>query len=254
MSSTPIPHASLITDKVLYCIPLFYALVVSLVLQVLLDGVDFGLMMWWILRSHDEGLELLTTLIDRSIFMAIGELFAVLVGILGVYGLLYRKRFMKNFWKPQAFVWLCQFGLGIWYIAVYYRVSIDEERHDCKRETKEDSDDPGVELCQENVSFDGAPLSYVLVSFILQMIVQTLSLYFVRCWRLLLIKYGDKKQSDVEHLGQGSYRNEAFNWQSKPSHAYRNNSNASDVTLLGVMDVDKASTKSISESKPPRKF
>ncbi|KAJ3577015.1 hypothetical protein NP233_g13 [Leucocoprinus birnbaumii] len=249
MSSTaPIPQASLMADKVLYCIPVFYALVVSLVFQVVVDGANFGWMMWWISRSRDDGLELLNTLIGCSIFMAIWELFAAFIGLFGVYGALFRKRFMKKFWQPQIFVWVCHIGIGIWYIVVYYQVSNDEQMHDCQDKIREDGDDvdSDIELCRELVSFRGAPLPYVLTSFILQFVIQTLALYFVWCWRLVLNKYEVVEQKDVEGSGQnGSYHEEVFTAPSKPEYGHRlQDSTSSAVILLGAVDMENARTKS----------
>lgn len=78
---------------------------------------------------------------------------------------------MKNFWKPQAFVWLCHIGIGIWYLVTYYRVYRDE-RH-CREDISERAEDSDAELCQHLLSFGGAPLPYVWATFIIQTVIQT---------------------------------------------------------------------------------
>lgn len=43
------------TEKVLYCIPVYYGVVVSLVFQFVVDGADAAWLLWWIMRSHRDG-------------------------------------------------------------------------------------------------------------------------------------------------------------------------------------------------------
>jgi hypothetical protein len=80
---------------------------------------------------------------------------------------------MKSFWKPQLFVWFCHIGICIWYIVVYYQVDRTEQVQDCKDKIREESDDSDVEVCKELVSYQGAPLPYVWLTFILETVTQT---------------------------------------------------------------------------------
>ena len=90
-----------------------------------------------------------------------------------LYGAFRRKRFMKNFWKPEVFVWLCHIGIGIWYLITYYQIYRDERTQHCINERAEDDDIAGAGLCWHLLSFGGAPLPYVWVTFVVQTVVQT---------------------------------------------------------------------------------
>lgn len=80
---------------------------------------------------------------------------------------------MKSFWGPQLFVWACHIGICIWHIVVYYQVDKDKEVQDCKDKIKEDSHDEDVEFCRHLVSYQGAPLAYIWLTFILETVIQT---------------------------------------------------------------------------------
>ncbi|KAF5348272.1 hypothetical protein D9756_010468 [Leucocoprinus leucothites] len=120
-----------------------------------------------------------------------------------VYGTIRRKRFMKQFWKTEAFVWICHIGIGVWSIIVYYRVIKDEKVQDCRDKIKEDSDDESVELCRDLLSFRGAPLPYIWATSIVETVIQTVALYFLWHWRALLNEYKIVDQEDVPNKSIG---------------------------------------------------
>ncbi len=80
---------------------------------------------------------------------------------------------MKNFIPPQAFVWVCHIAISIWYIVVYLQYNKDKDVQDCIVKVAEGGDDEGTETCQRLLKFQTAPLSFVWVSFLLEVLIQT---------------------------------------------------------------------------------
>lgn len=82
---------------------------------------------------------------------------------------------MKNYIKPQAFVWACHIAICIWYIVVYYQFNKDRAR-DCKDMLVEGDDGNETESCRHLLAFRTAPLGFVWLSFLLGALVQTCEL------------------------------------------------------------------------------
>lgn len=237
------------TEKVLHCIPVFYGVVVSLVFQLVVDGADAVWLIWWITRGHDDDVEPLKTLVSCALALAIWEIYAAFNASVALYGALRRKRFMKDFWKPQAFVWIVHIGICIWYLVVYYQVIRDKKVRDCEEKIEEeDSDDEDVELCRHLVSFRGAPLPYVWITFIVQTVVQTLVLYFLWRWRGVLHKYHVVDLEDVANVSEGGHYHDPLARPLMPvaielGHRAQP-SDSSEITLLATMDSAARYTKS----------
>lgn len=189
------------TNKVFHCIPVFFGVIVTLVFQLVVDAADAVWLIWWITRSPDDDVEPLKTLASCSIALTIWEFYAAFIASVGLYGAFRRKRFMKNFWKPEAFVWLCHIGIGIWYLITYYQIYRDERTQHCINERAEDGDIVGAGLCWHLLSFSGAPLPYVWVTFVVQTVVQTLVLQFLWHWRRVLNNYNVAEQEEVSEGG-----------------------------------------------------
>ncbi|KAJ3570910.1 hypothetical protein NP233_g4103 [Leucocoprinus birnbaumii] len=234
------------TETVLFCIPVFYGVVVSLVFQLVVDAADGAWLFWWISRSHDDGIEPLKTLVGCSLALAIWAIYAAFNAVVGLYGALRRKRYMKNFWKPQAFVWICHIGVCIWYIVVYYQVGRDERVRNCKREVDdEDSEDANEDICEHLLGFRGAPLPYVWITFVVQTVIQTVVLYFLWQWRRVLNSYSVVEREDVANVSEGGHFHDPSDPLSRPmmpinigpmiGHRLQP-SDSSEVTLLGTMD------------------
>lgn len=80
---------------------------------------------------------------------------------------------MKNYIPPQAFVWVCHIAVSIWYIVVYLQFDKDKEVQDCRVKVQESGDNEEREMCEHLLKFQTAPLSFVWITFLLEVIIQT---------------------------------------------------------------------------------
>lgn len=79
---------------------------------------------------------------------------------------------MKNFMKPQSFVWVTNIAISVWNINTYYHFNQEKNRvlRDCSANTMSTDE---ARLCGLLIIFDTVPLPDVWVSFILDTTVQT---------------------------------------------------------------------------------
>ncbi|KAF9453985.1 hypothetical protein P691DRAFT_811766 [Macrolepiota fuliginosa MF-IS2] len=229
--------------KVLFCIPVYHGLLVSLVFQFVVDAAYAGWLFWWISRSHDDHISILESVVGCSLALAVWELYATFTASVGLYGLLRKKRFMKSFWKPQVFVLVCHIAICIWYIIVYGQLNNDKEVQDCKEKVLEGGGDEESETCQNLLSFRTAPLSFVWLSFLLEGLIQILVLYFLFQYRRVL---NDYKVVDTAEMGLplAAESNSPISRPSRPRHMPRP-SDTSSLTLNETVDLLPEGSKSV---------
>ncbi|KAF7782363.1 hypothetical protein Agabi119p4_1739 [Agaricus bisporus var. burnettii] len=157
-------------------------------MQFFVDIVDGSWLLSWILKSDDHGVEPLMSLDGCLIAVTIWNFYAAFIAVVGLYGSISKKRFMKNFMKPQSFVWVANIAISVWNIDTYYRFNKEKSKllGECRSKMV------GVEetrLCRLLMSFEAAPLPDVWVSFILDTIFQTAAFFFLYHYRNDLIRH-----------------------------------------------------------------
>jgi hypothetical protein len=79
---------------------------------------------------------------------------------------------MKNFMKPQSFVWVTNIAISVWNINAYYRFNNEKSEllRECRAKTMGTEE---TRLCRLLMDFEAVPLPDVWVTFILDTIAQT---------------------------------------------------------------------------------